>query len=91
VVWHWQKDRILRHRKRIGFVPQDDTVHSALTVEENIRFSAQLRLPYETTAEETQEYVEGACEMSGCVVHAWRVCAVCAYVSVSVSVCECVC
>ena len=38
--------RILDHRKRVGFVPQDDIVHDDLTVEENLRFSAMLRLPH---------------------------------------------
>jgi ABC-type multidrug transport system ATPase subunit len=39
------RDQILRHRKRVGFVPQDDIVHDDLTVHENLHFSAQLRLP----------------------------------------------
>ncbi|MED6107013.1 hypothetical protein PIB30_010153 [Stylosanthes scabra] len=33
------------YKKIIGFVPQDDIVHGNLTVEENLRFSAQCRLP----------------------------------------------
>jgi ABC-type multidrug transport system ATPase subunit len=40
--------KILDHRHRIGFVPQDDIVHDDLTVEENLLYSAKLRLDFET-------------------------------------------
>jgi ABC-type multidrug transport system ATPase subunit len=45
VLINGKKDKILKHRKRVGFVPQDDIVHDDLTVEENLHYSAQLRLP----------------------------------------------
>ncbi|KAJ7289930.1 hypothetical protein O6H91_03G005400 [Diphasiastrum complanatum] len=37
---------IQSYRKIIGFVPQDDIVHGSLTVEENLWFSANYRLPH---------------------------------------------
>jgi ABC transport system ATP-binding/permease protein len=33
-------------RRRIGVVPQDDVVHGLLTVEEALRYAAELRLPH---------------------------------------------
>ena len=38
--------------RRIGFVPQQDILHQVLTVEEALRYGAQLRFPAETTAAE---------------------------------------
>jgi len=40
---------------QVGFVPQDDTVHEDLTVEENLVFSALLRLPQAMSS--TQKYM----------------------------------
>ncbi|XP_059667628.1 putative white-brown complex homolog protein 30 [Cornus florida] len=37
-------ESIHSYKKVIGFVPQDDIVHGNLTVEENLRFSAECRL-----------------------------------------------
>ncbi|KAL6078973.1 ABC drug exporter AtrF [Balamuthia mandrillaris] len=37
--------RLSKFRKLMGFVPQDDVMHRELSVEENISFSAALRLP----------------------------------------------
>lgn len=48
--------RFLRHVT--GFVPQDDVLHGDLTVEENIRFQAQLRLPSHMTASQIDQNVE---------------------------------
>ncbi|KAF3955680.1 hypothetical protein CMV_019123 [Castanea mollissima] len=39
-----KNDSIQSYKKIIGFVPQDDTVHGNLTVEENLWFSAKCRL-----------------------------------------------
>ncbi|KAL4431621.1 hypothetical protein ABPG77_001463 [Micractinium sp. CCAP 211/92] len=39
------------NRRRIGFVPQDDSMLPTLTVEECIRYSAILRLPHASAAE----------------------------------------
>lgn len=36
-------------RSRIGFVPQDDVVHTKLTVRQALRYSAELRLPPDTS------------------------------------------
>jgi ABC-type multidrug transport system ATPase subunit len=42
-------------RSRIGFVPQDDVVHTKLTVRQALRYSAELRLPPDTTKEKRDE------------------------------------
>ena len=39
-------------RGQIGYVPQDDIVHSTLTVKEALYFTARLRLPTDTSDEE---------------------------------------
>jgi ABC-type multidrug transport system ATPase subunit len=44
--------------KEIAFVPQDDVVISELTVEENLRFAASLRLPSDWTDEARAKKVE---------------------------------
>jgi ABC-type multidrug transport system ATPase subunit len=49
--------QILAHRKRVGFVPQDDIVHEDLTVRENLEFSARLRLPFDRTVEQRENLV----------------------------------
>ncbi len=36
------------YRSQVGYVPQDDIIHSALTVEEVLRCACQLRLPPDT-------------------------------------------
>lgn len=41
-----------------GYVPQDDVLHGELTVEDNIRFQASLRLPAATNGSEVQSAVE---------------------------------
>src|SRR6187399_850199 len=45
-------------RGSIGYVPQDDIVHPELTVWEAIKFSAQFRLPPDTTDDEIERRVE---------------------------------
>jgi ABC-type multidrug transport system ATPase subunit len=45
-------------RGSIGYVPQDDLVHSELTVAEAIRYSAKLRLPPDFSAEEIEQRVD---------------------------------
>jgi ABC-type multidrug transport system ATPase subunit len=52
------EDRIMRHRNRIGFVPQDDVVHDTLTVEETLWHSARLRMPASATEAERERVVE---------------------------------
>jgi ABC-type multidrug transport system ATPase subunit len=40
------------HQAEIAYLPQDEIVHPALTVQEALRYAAQLRLPDDTTGEE---------------------------------------
>ena len=42
-------------RSRIGFVPQDDVVHTRLTVRQALRYSAELRLPPDTSKAQRDE------------------------------------
>ena len=44
--------------KEIGFVPQDDVVIPELTVAENLRFAATLRLPSDWTPEAIEQKVD---------------------------------
>eukprot|EP01040_Poterioochromonas_malhamensis_P016556 gene16556-18824_t len=50
-------ENLLRFRKIIGYVPQDDIMHRDLTVRENITYSAKIRLPRHWTAEEREEHI----------------------------------
>ena len=45
-------------RSRIGYVPQDDILHTALTVRQALEFGAQLRFPAETTKQERRTRVD---------------------------------
>src|SRR6185369_6557473 len=45
-------------RGSIGYVPQDDIVHSELTVFEAVRYSAKFRLPPDYSDEEIDRRVE---------------------------------
>lgn len=47
-------------RASLGYVPQDDIIHKNLTVEQVLNYSARLRLPPDTTAEERKARVEQA-------------------------------
>ncbi len=49
-------------RARIGFVPQEDIVHSALTVREALRYAARLRFPEDVPAAERDARVEEVIE-----------------------------
>jgi ABC-type multidrug transport system ATPase subunit len=46
----------------IGYVPQDDIVHRALTVRESLRYSARLRLPRDSTDADYDAAVERVLE-----------------------------
>jgi ABC transport system ATP-binding/permease protein len=46
----------LRHR--IGFVPQDNILHTSLTVRRALNYAAQLRFPQEVSAEERNQRIE---------------------------------
>ena len=46
------------YRRAIGYVPQQDIVHMELTVEQALIYTAQLRLPSDTSPSEIEEIVE---------------------------------
>jgi ABC-type multidrug transport system ATPase subunit/pSer/pThr/pTyr-binding forkhead associated (FHA) protein len=52
-------------RRRIGYVPQDDILHTALTVREALEYGAELRFPAETTAQERRARVNEVLEELG--------------------------
>lgn len=45
------------YRNDLGYVPQDDIIHKELPVEDALDYSAQLRLPSDTTAAERKQRV----------------------------------
>ncbi|MBL7501271.1 ATP-binding cassette domain-containing protein [Frankia sp. CNm7] len=45
-------------RRRIGYVPQDDILHTTLTVRQALEYGAQLRFPAETTKDERRTRIE---------------------------------
>jgi ABC-type multidrug transport system ATPase subunit/pSer/pThr/pTyr-binding forkhead associated (FHA) protein len=45
------------HQAEIGYLPQDEIVHPALTVRETLRYAAQLRLPDDTTSDEIDRVI----------------------------------
>jgi len=47
-----------RFRGLIGYLPQDDIIHSELTVRESLYFTAKLRLPADTQDAEIEERIE---------------------------------
>ncbi|XP_019175557.1 PREDICTED: ABC transporter G family member 28-like [Ipomoea nil] len=60
-----QPECMRSYKKIIGFVPQDDTVHGNLTVEENLWFSARCRLPADLGKPEKVLVVERVIESLG--------------------------
>ncbi|KAJ1435929.1 P-loop containing nucleoside triphosphate hydrolase [Sesbania bispinosa] len=60
-----KNESIHSYKKIIGFVPQDDIVHGNLTVEENLRFSAQCRLSAELSKPDKVLVVERVIEFLG--------------------------
>jgi ABC-type multidrug transport system ATPase subunit/pSer/pThr/pTyr-binding forkhead associated (FHA) protein len=48
---------VLSRLTDIGYVPQDDIVHSLLTVSEALRYAARLRLPQDTSDQEIESVV----------------------------------
>ncbi|KAF6254331.1 hypothetical protein COO60DRAFT_1703369 [Scenedesmus sp. NREL 46B-D3] len=54
-----------RHKRLLGFVPQDDIMYRNLTVEENLTYSARFRLPASTTAVQRLEVVASAIAVLG--------------------------
>ena len=49
-------------RNDIGFVPQKDIIHTELTVEQALDYSAQLRMPRDTTKAERQQRIQEVLE-----------------------------
>ncbi|WP_051466116.1 ATP-binding cassette domain-containing protein [Pseudofrankia saprophytica] len=45
-------------RRRIGYVPQDDILHTTLTVRQALEYGAQLRFPAETTRQERARRID---------------------------------
>ncbi|KAJ0563453.1 putative ABC-type sulfate transporter [Helianthus annuus] len=58
-------DSIHSYKRIIGFVPQDDVVHGNLTVEENLWFSANCRLPANMLKQDRVLVVERVIECLG--------------------------
>jgi ABC transport system ATP-binding/permease protein len=54
-----------KYRQRIGHVPQKDIVHQTLTVEQTLKFAAQLRLPATIPAEEVSRRVADVVQKIG--------------------------
>jgi ABC-type multidrug transport system ATPase subunit/ABC-type multidrug transport system permease subunit len=54
----------------IGYLPQDEIVHPALTVRESLRYSARLRLPADSGDQEIAATVDRALDELGLVEHA---------------------
>jgi ABC transport system ATP-binding/permease protein len=59
-------------RSRIGMVPQDDVVHSQLTVEQALGYAAELRLPPDTTKEDRQMVIAQVLEELELTAHAQK-------------------
>ncbi|MDP7733379.1 FHA domain-containing protein [Mycobacterium paragordonae] len=58
----------LRHR--IGFVPQDDILHTPLTVRRALNYAARLRFPQDVTATERQHRIDEVLTELGLAAHA---------------------
>ncbi|MBV8929425.1 MAG: ATP-binding cassette domain-containing protein, partial [Mycobacteriaceae bacterium] len=57
-------------RSRIGMVPQDDVVHSQLTVTQALNYAAELRLPPDTTKEDRRQVISQVLEELELTQHA---------------------
>ncbi len=64
---------VIKDRKKaqalVGFVPQDDIVHTELTVEQAVRFSARLRLSSKTPRKEIEAMVDRVIDQLGLAPH----------------------
>ncbi len=58
----------LRHR--IGFVPQDDILHTPLTVRRALNYAARLRFPHDVSAKERKQRIEEVLGELGLTAHA---------------------
>lgn len=52
-------------RASIGYVPQQDIVHRKITVRRALQYTARLRLPVDTSAEEVDGYIEQVLDKVG--------------------------
>ncbi|MEA3186189.1 MAG: transport system ATP-binding/permease protein, partial [Chthoniobacter sp.] len=57
--------------RAFGFVPQDDIVHVELTVEQALRFAAELRLPGDTPVAEMRKLIAQTTEQLGLSDRLW--------------------
>ena len=53
------------YRNAIGYVPQDDIIHRELTVERSLAYTAQLRLPPDTSPAQIEQQVTSVIETLG--------------------------
>eukprot|EP00878_Enallax_costatus_P029186 GHUV01031627.1.p1 GENE.GHUV01031627.1~~GHUV01031627.1.p1 ORF type:complete len:444 (+),score=150.65 GHUV01031627.1:209-1540(+) len=58
-------ERLERHKRLMGFVPQDDVMYRNLTVEENLTYSACFRLPGSTSESQRTQVVANAIAVLG--------------------------
>jgi ABC-type multidrug transport system ATPase subunit/pSer/pThr/pTyr-binding forkhead associated (FHA) protein len=57
-------------RRRIGYVPQDDILHTSLTVRRALEFGAELRFPPDVTSTERSHRVDEVCAELNLTAHA---------------------
>jgi ABC-type nitrate/sulfonate/bicarbonate transport system ATPase subunit len=67
VLINGKRDSLNRHRKIVGFVPQEDVMKRGLTVKENLVFAAEARLPRDAgwTAQRRREHVHSVIVLLG--------------------------
>lgn len=63
VMMNGKEDKLEKYKCVMGFVPQDDIMHTDLTVEENLLFSAKYRLPAHTSHSSIMSAVERAIQV----------------------------
>lgn len=63
-------ERRALYRRTLGYVPQDDIIHTALPVRVTLELAARLRLPLDTSADERRAAVDGAIAALGLERHA---------------------
>lgn len=59
-----EEESLEKYKPVMGFVPQNDIMHTNLTVAENLQFSARYRLPAGTSRSAIVASVERAIEVS---------------------------
>ena len=59
------KDSRSEFRMKLGYAPQDDVIHTDLTVEDSFRFAAELRLPGWVDAEMAQRRIDAVIQGLG--------------------------